>query len=91
MKQMSLGTGFEKKFKRTRKREFLDEMELVVPWRDLVALIEPHSPLKAIGRPAFAIETMLRIHLLQIRVSSAARSSEKRPCSEGWPSPHKIS
>ena len=55
----------EKKFKRTRKREFLDEMELVVPWRDLVALIEPHSPLKATGRPAFAIETMLRIHLLQ--------------------------
>ena len=65
MKQMSLGTGFEKKFKRTRKREFLDEMELVVPWRDLVALIEPHSPPKATGRPAFAIETMLRIHLLQ--------------------------
>ena len=65
MKQMSLGTGFEKKSKRTRKREFLDEMELVVPWRDLVALIEPHSPLKATGRPAFAIETMLRIHLLQ--------------------------
>ena len=65
MKQRSLGTGFEKKSKRTRKREFLDEMELVVPWRDLVALIEPHSPLKATGRPAFAIETMLRIHLLQ--------------------------
>jgi IS5 family transposase len=65
MKQMSLGTGFEKKSKRTRKREFLDEMELVVPWRDLVALIEPHCPPKTTGRPAFAIETMLRIHLLQ--------------------------
>ena len=65
MKQMSLGTGFEKKSKRTRKREFLEEMELVVPWRDLVALIEPHCPPKTTGRPAFAIETMLRIHLLQ--------------------------
>lgn len=65
MKQMSLGSGFEKKTKRTRKREFLDEMELVVPWRELVALIEPHSPIKLTGRPSFAIETMLRIHFLQ--------------------------
>ena len=65
MKQMSLGSGFEKKTKRTRKREFLDEMELVVPWRELVALIEPHSPAKSTGRPSFAIETMLRIHFLQ--------------------------
>ena len=65
MKQMSLGTGFEKQSKRTRKREFLEEMELVVPWRDLVALSEPHSPPKTTGRPAFAMETMLRIHLLQ--------------------------
>ena len=33
MKQMSLGeNGFERKTKRTRKREFLDEMNLVVPW-----------------------------------------------------------
>ena len=32
MKQMSLSTtGFERKTKRTRKREFLDEMNLVVP------------------------------------------------------------
>ena len=65
MKQMSLATGFEKKSKRTRKREFLDEMDLVVPWHELVTLIESHSPPKATGRPAFAVETMLRIHLLQ--------------------------
>ena len=63
MKQRSLGTGFEKKSKRTRKREFLEEMALVVPWRDLVSLIEPHRPPKTTGRPAFAMETMLRIHL----------------------------
>lgn len=40
MKQMSVGAvGFERKTKRTRKREFLDEMDLVVPWAELVALI----------------------------------------------------
>ena len=45
MKQMSLSTtGFERKTKRTRKREFLDEMNLVVPWAELVGLIAPHAP-----------------------------------------------
>lgn len=65
MKQMSLGRGFEKKTKRTRKREFLDEMELVVPWTELVALIKPYSRPKGTGRAPFDIESMLRIHLLQ--------------------------
>jgi IS5 family transposase len=65
MMPMSLGNDFEKQSKRTHKHEFLDEIELVVPWRDLVAIIEPHSPPKATGRPAFAMENMLRIHLLQ--------------------------
>jgi len=45
MKQMSLAsTGFELATKRTRKCEFLDEMNLVAPWAELVALIEPHAP-----------------------------------------------
>ena len=65
---MSLGAaGFERKTKRTRKREFLDEMNLVVPWSELVALIAPHAPVRSAkgGRPPFAVETMLRIHFLQ--------------------------
>ena len=45
MKQMSFEsiTGFERKTKRTRKRGFLDEMNLVVPRAELVALIAPHG------------------------------------------------
>jgi len=65
---MSLDTtGFERKTKRTRKREFLDEMDLLVPWAELVALIAPHAPARKPkgGRPPFAVETMLRIHFLQ--------------------------
>ena len=58
-------TGFECSSKRTRKREFLDEMELVVPWAELVALIAPHAPAAKTGRPPFPVETMLRIHFLQ--------------------------
>ena len=50
----------------TRKREFLDEMNLVVPWAGLVSLIAPHAPKPSAkgGRPPFAVETMLRIHFL---------------------------
>lgn len=68
MKQISLATnGYELVTKRTRKRVFLDEMNLVVPWTELVALIQPYAPSTGTkgGRPAFAVETMLRIHFLQ--------------------------
>lgn len=63
MKQQDLGLNLS--MRRTRKAVFLDEMELVVPWAELVALIAVHAPKKGTGRPPFAVETMLRIHFLQ--------------------------
>ena len=51
---------------RTRKRVFLDEMNLVVPWAELVALIAPFAP-STVGQGGwapFVLETMLRIHFL---------------------------
>ena len=63
MKQHSLGLG--QTTKRTRRREFLDEMEKVVPWADLVALVSPYLPDGKRGRPPFSPETMLRIHFMQ--------------------------
>ena len=60
-------SGFELKTRRTRKRVFLSEMQQVVPWADLVAIIAPYAPTPGPkgGRPPFAVETMLRIHFLQ--------------------------
>lgn len=63
MRQTDLGLNLSSK--RTRKRQFLDEMERVVPWSELVALIEPHYPKGKTGRPPFGIPVMLRIHFLQ--------------------------
>jgi transposase, IS5 family len=63
MTQMDLGLNLSTR--RTRKREFLDEMNRVVPWQKLIALIEPHYPKGKTGRPPFPIATMLRIHFLQ--------------------------
>ena len=61
--------GLEPLPKKTRKEVFLDEMNLVVPWGELVKLIQPHArgAHQALGgRPPFPIETMLRIHCLQL-------------------------
>lgn len=63
MKQSSL--ELESTHKRTRKREFLDEMERVVPWAALVELVAPYAPEGLRGRPPFSVETMLRIHFMQ--------------------------
>jgi IS5 family transposase len=66
MKQTTFAsTGFELVTKRTRKREFLDEMNLVVPWKELTGLIQPFAPASKTGRPPFPIVTMLRIHFMQ--------------------------
>ena len=63
MKQISLGLNLLTK--KTRKREFLEEMDQVVPWGVLGQIVEPHYPKSKTGRPPFPIETMLRIHYLQ--------------------------
>lgn len=63
MKQTSLGLDLVAK--KTRKREFLAQMERVVPWAALVELIAPYYPEGRIGRPPFVLETMLRIHFMQ--------------------------
>jgi IS5 family transposase len=63
MKQADLGLNLSTK--RTRKREFLDQMNRVVPWVALVELVAPHAPEGKKGRPPFAVETMLRIHFMQ--------------------------
>ena len=58
-------TGFERYTKKTRRAAFLEEMNQVVPWRQLCALIEPHYPKAGSGRPPIGVERMLRIYFLQ--------------------------
>jgi IS5 family transposase len=67
MKQRTLAmmTGFERYTKKTRRAVFLEEMEQVVPWRELCGLIEPHYPKAGNGRPPVGVERMLRIYFLQ--------------------------
>ena len=50
-KQMSLANGFALKTKVTRRAQFLAEMNEVVPWKRLLAIVEPHYPVAEQGRP----------------------------------------
>ena len=66
MKQMTYSDAeYAGKRKQTRKELFLIEMDRVVPWEGLIALIEPHYPKGKGGRPAYPLMAILRVHLLQ--------------------------
>jgi len=66
MRQLTLSTvNFDKHRKVTRRGAFLAEMERVVPWRELCAVIEPFYPKPGNGRPPIGLERMLRLHFLQ--------------------------
>lgn len=66
MRQLTLATAnFDKHGKQTRRAKFLAEMDLVVPWRELCAVIEPYYPKPGNGRPPIGLERMLRLHFLQ--------------------------
>ncbi|EIK95040.1 transposase [Pseudomonas sp. M47T1] len=66
MKQMSFADAeYAGKRRQTRKELFLIEMDQVVPWAGLNALIEPHYPKGEGGRPSCPLMSMLRVHLMQ--------------------------
>ncbi len=66
MKQISFASlSYEHKKVTTRREKFLNEMEKVVPWKQLLRLIEPYYPKAGKGRPPIAMETMLRLYFLQ--------------------------
>jgi transposase, IS5 family len=59
------GLAWKDKGRVTRRERFLAEMDAVIPWARLVALIEPHYPKAGRGRQPLGVEKMLRIYFLQ--------------------------
>lgn len=64
--QTFAGLAWKQKGKTTRRERFLAEMDAIIPWARLVALIEPHYPKPGKGRQPLGLEKMLRIYLLQL-------------------------
>ena len=67
VRQQSLAaqSGFERYGKKTRREQFLEEMERVVPWAELEALVQPYYPKGENGHPPMGLSVTLRIHFLQ--------------------------
>jgi IS5 family transposase len=57
--------SFEKYGRKSRRELFLDEMEQVVPWSELQALVEPHYPKAGNGRRPVGLAIMLRTYFMQ--------------------------
>jgi transposase, IS5 family len=58
-------TGFEKYGRKSKREQFLDEMEQIVPWVELQGLVEPYYPKGENGRPPVGLSIMLRVYFLQ--------------------------
>ena len=56
---------FAAKKKTTRREKFLTRMESLIPWAQLLAVIQPFYPKGQRGRPPIGLERMLRIYFLQ--------------------------
>src|SRR4029453_9847796 len=59
------GIAWSQKGKVTRRERFLAEMDAVIPWPELLALIEPYYPKGGGGRHPLGLEKMLPIYFLQ--------------------------
>jgi len=62
---LAMANGFERYTKKTRRALFLEQMEQVVPWQKLSALIAPFYPQTGNGRRPVGVERMLRMYFLQ--------------------------
>ena len=66
MKQTAFESlAWSRKGKVTRRERFLAEMDAVIPWGELIRLIQPHYPKSGNGTQPMPLERMLRIHVMQ--------------------------
>lgn len=65
MKQLSiLSLADEMAQAKTRKKEFLAQMDAIIPWDEWVEIIRPYYYKGEVGNKPFELNLMLRIHLL---------------------------
>ena len=78
MRQLSFASAeYALKKKQTRRERFLGEMNRVVPWTRLTALIEPLYPTSGrVGRQPIGVPRMLRMYCLQKWYSLADEALE---------------
>src|SRR5216684_8882018 len=66
MKQTTFASmSWAAKGRTTRRERFLAEMNAVMPWARLMALVEPHYPKAGNGRRPMPLDRMLRVYFMQ--------------------------
>ena len=66
MKQESFSDmEYRNRKKKTKREEFLEIMDEIIPWDEWVGIIRPYYPAGKRGHPPIEIEIMLRMYLLQ--------------------------
>ena len=66
MKQQTFSDlEYSKRKRKTKREEFLEIMDEIIPWDEWVGIIKPYYPSGKRGRPPKEIEVMLRMYLLQ--------------------------
>ena len=67
MNQLTLtDIEYSNRKKKTKREEFLDAMEQIIPWKYWADMIRPYYFNNKRGRKPIGIETMLRMYLMQI-------------------------
>ena len=57
---------FQHKRRQTRREQFLERLEALVPWERLEGVIGPHYPKAGLGRRPYPLSVMLRVHLVPV-------------------------
>ena len=66
MKTVSFSSlAYDNKKRKTRREKFLEEMDQVIPWEELLRIISPYYPRAGNGRQPMPLSRMLRIYFMQ--------------------------
>ena len=66
MKTLSFaGLAYDNKKKKTRREKFLEEMDRVIPWKEMTEAIKPYYPKAGNGRQPMGLKMMLRVYFMQ--------------------------
>jgi IS5 family transposase len=57
--------AYDNKKKKTRREKLLQEMDKVIPWKELIQIVERYYPKAGNGRQPMPLERMLRIYFMQ--------------------------
>ena len=67
---------YESKKRKTRRERFLERMEMLIPWERLLEQIRPYYPKAGRGRAPYELESMLRVHCVQLFYSLSDPATE---------------